>query len=607
MLHDPLTFLIDTGADISILKANHFTENLNISNNFLRISGVTRNEILSLGKTSITFNFDSKTLSHNVHLVNSDFPINFDGILGRDFMMKTLAKIDYETFLMTIFIDNFEITIPLEAKLPKSNTFEVPARTEVIKALNLKLEEDSVICNQEVIKGVFVSNTLISQNGIPHVKIVNTLDTPIILENFMPIIEPLDNYIILKISSKPNSSKHSFARIQKLKEELKFSTLDPISKESVINLCLEFADIFHLEDDKLSCNNFYEQHISISDRSPVYIKNYRLPHSHIEEISNEVDRLVKEDIVEPSVSSYNSPLLIVPKKSNDSKQKWRLVVDFRQLNNKIHDDKFPLPRLEDILDNLGKARYFSTLDMQSSFHQIPLDPQSRKYTAFSTNKGHFQYKRLPFGLKISTNSFQRMLTIALAGLEWQAFLYVDDIIVFGSSITQHNRNLDSIFQRLRKFNLKLNPKKCSFLKTEVIYLGHSISGQGVKPDPSKFLVIENYPTPTNKDDVRRFVAFANYYRKFVKDFASIAKPLNQLQKKASSFIWTDKKHNAFLTLKRKLINPPILQYPNFEQKFTVTTDASNFAMGAVLSQGPHDLPICYASKSFSDRDIKKPV
>lgn len=147
-------------------------------------------------------------------------------------------------------------------------------------------------------------------------------------------------------------------------------------------------------------------------------------------------------------------MLIVPKKSDNNDKKWRLVVDFRQLNKKIMDDKFPLTRLDDVLDNLGRAKYFTTLDLTSSFHQIELEKESRPLTAFSSNKGHYHFKRLPFGLKISTNSFQRMLSVALAGLDLMAFLYVDDIIIYGCSLNHHNQNLIKTLDRLRKYNLK---------------------------------------------------------------------------------------------------------------------------------------------------------
>lgn len=306
-------------------------------------------------------------------------------------------------------------------------------------------------------------------------------------------------------------------------------------------------------------------------------------------------------------SPYNSPLLIVPKKG--IKDKWRLVVDYRQLNKKLHEDRFPLPRLEDILDRLGRARYFSTIDLMSSFHQIELEPESRPLTAFSTQKGHFQFTRLPFGLKIATNSFQRMLNIALSGLETKAFLYVDDIIIFGCSIRHHNNNLVHIFQKLREYNLKINPSKCNFLQTQVTYLGHLITSEGIRTDPSKNESIKKYPAPSNADETRCFVAFCNYYRRFIKNFADLAKPLNNLLKKNTAFVWSIDCEKSFKLLKEKLISAPILQYPDLSKPFIVTTDASAFALGAVLSQGEvgTDLPVCYASRSLNKSELNKPV
>lgn len=247
--------------------------------------------------------------------------------------------------------------------------------------------------------------------------------------------------------------------------------------------------------------------------------------------------------------------------------------------------------------------------MTSSFHQIEINPNSRQLTAFSTNTGHFQFKRLPFGLKISTNSFQRMLTIALSGLDSNAFIYVDDIIVFGCSLQHHNKNLERVFQRLQQYNLKLNPSKCNFLKREVIYLGHQITDKGIRTDPSKHKVIENYPTPQNADEVRRFVAFCNYYRKFIQNFAEIAKPLNSLLKKNKLFDWTQDCEKSFENIRNVLINPPIRKYPNFDQPFILTTDASDQSLGAVLSQGTigEDRPICYASRTLNKHEINKSI
>lgn len=348
----------------------------------------------------------------------------------------------------------------------------------------------------------------------------------------------------------------------------------------------------------------------MNDSVPVYIPNYRSIQSQHDEINRQIQKLQQDDIIEPSVSPYNSPILLVPKKAEDQCKKWRLVVDFRQLNKKILADKFPLPRIDEILDQLGRAKYFTTLDLMSGFHQIPLDQESRKYTAFSTTTGHYQFKRLPFGLNISPNSFQRMMNIAMAGLTPEiAFIYIDDIVIIGCSENHHLKNLAEVFERLRYYNLKLNPSKCKFFQTEVVYLGHKITDKGILPDDSKFNTLLNYPTPKNADEVRRFVAFCNYYRKFVENFATIAHPLNQLLRKNTTFIWSNKCQQAFDHLRCTLMSPKILQYPDFNNKFILTTDASDIGCGAVLSQVTEegDLPVAFASKTFTPGEKNKAV
>lgn len=346
----------------------------------------------------------------------------------------------------------------------------------------------------------------------------------------------------------------------------------------------------------------------MSDNVPVCFKNYRSPEIHRQEIDTQVDKLLNDNIIQASVSPYNSPILLVPKKSTTDTKKWRLVVDFRQLNKKIVADKFPLPRIDDILDRLGRAKYFSTLDLMSGFHQVELDDNSKRYTAFSTTSGHFEFNRLPFGLNISPNSFQRMMTIALIGLPPEsAFLYIDDIIVVGCSVDHHLANLEKVFEKLRKFNLKLNPSKCIFFCADVTYLGHHISEQGIQPDKSKYSSILNYPEPKTADEVKRFVAFCNYNRRFIPYFADIAAPLNALSRKNAKFVWDEHCKQAFISLKNKLLSPQILKFPYFNKTFILSTDASKLACGDVLSQnhGDIDLPVAYASRSFTKGESNK--
>ncbi|XP_046393726.1 uncharacterized protein LOC124161448 [Ischnura elegans] len=292
-----------------------------------------------------------------------------------------------------------------------------------------------------------------------------------------------------------------------------------------------------------------------------------------------------------------------PRKEDASgKQKWRIVVDYRKLNDVTVGDAFPLPLITEILDQLGKARYFSTLDLASGYHQIPKAKDDQHKTAFSTFQGHSQFKRMPFGLKGAPATFQRLMNTVLSGLQGlRCFVYLDNIVIFGNDFHSHNDRSKEVFGRLREYGLKLQPEKCEFLRTEVNYLGHVISEEGVKPDPGKVEMIHKFPRPKNTKQLQSFLGLAGYYRRFIHNFSQIARPLHELLKKNAEFEWKGEQEEAFQNLKEILMTEPILQYPDFSRPFLLTTDASNKALGAILSQGTpgKDLPIAYASRALN--------
>lgn len=601
------TFILDTAADISILKADLVDQNYLIDpSTRCIIRGVTDGTVNTVGIATTNLNFDGNILTNfPFQLVETNFPIPSDGILGKDFLNNYKCSIHFDSYVLEVRTREKVFEIPMEDTI--HNQIVIPSRCEVIRKFKIdNIKEDCVIKSKELIPGVFIANSIVNKDNT-YVKIVNSNSYSVTIpENPQVDFESLNDYSILNITKTKNVEDRSKEIFQKIDTD----NIPINEKVKLTQLIEEFSDIFALDNEKLSENNFYQQKISVTDDTPVYIKPYRTPHSQKEEINKQVKKLLDNDLIETSTSSYNSPILLVPKKGTNSEKKWRLVVDFRQLNKQILADKFPLTRIDDILDQLGRAKWFSTLDLMSGFLQIPLDEKSRQYTAFSTENGRYQYKRLPFGLKISPNSFQRMMTIAMTGLNPEvAFLYIDDIIVIGCSTEHHLNNLRKVFERLRKYNLKLNPSKCNFFKKEVTYLGHNISDKGILPDSSKFEAIINYPVCKTADDVRRFVAFCNYYRKFIKNFAQIAAPLNKLLRKNVKFEWTEECQSSFDKLKRSLTEPNILQYPDLKQPFILTTDASDKACGAVLSQkhGEDELPIAFASKSFTKGEAHKPV
>jgi len=234
-----------------------------------------------------------------------------------------------------------------------------------------------------------------------------------------------------------------------------------------------------------------------------------------------VTKLLRDGIIEESISPWNSPILVIPKKLDASGQpKFRLVVDYRKLNEKTIGNVCPLPDITEILDQLGQAKYFSCLDLAMGYHQIDMDPRDIDKTAFSTKEGHWAYNRMPFGLKTAPATFQKMMNNVLSDLTGtRCFVFLDDIVIYANSLVDHDRKLRDVFKRLRKYNLKLQPDKCEFLRKEVTFLGHKISERGVEPDTCKVDAVKDFPTPKTVKKLKRFLGLIGYYRKSIPQFS----------------------------------------------------------------------------------------
>jgi hypothetical protein len=239
-----------------------------------------------------------------------------------------------------------------------------------------------------------------------------------------------------------------------------------------------------------------------------------------------------------------------------------------------------------------------------------MHPDSREKTAFNVEGGHYQYNRMPFGLRNAPSTFQRMMDGVLRGLKpTQCLVYLDDVIIFGASIEEHAERLRGVFERLREAKLSLKFEKCHFAKERVKYLGHVIDKRGVGPDPDKIQAVMSYPAPTTIREVQSFLGLSNYYRRFVDNYALTARPLTRLLKKGEKFVWSTECEIAFETLKKSLANSPVLSHPDFEKPFILSTDASNFAVGAVLSQeiDGAEHPVAYASRQLNSAEVNYTV
>ena len=305
-----------------------------------------------------------------------------------------------------------------------------------------------------------------------------------------------------------------------------------------------------------------------------------------------------QGIIRKSNSPWASPLNLVMKKNG----KVRPCIDYRKVNDVTKNDAFPLPRIQDCLDAVSGASIFSTFDLTSGYHQVPVKEADIPKTAFITKYGLWEFLTMPMGMKGSAQTFQRTLQIILNGLQWQTCLiYLDDIIVFGSTFDEHLKRVQEVLRCIQQAGLKLKPKKCQLFQQEVTFLGHVVNKDGVKPNPENVSKILNWPIPRNVTEVRQILGMASYYRKFVKDFAAIARPLIQLTKKDIPFEWTDDCDTSFSKIKECLTGPDIMAFPMTNEEFILDTDASNYSIGAVLSQmqNGQERVISYASRTMN--------
>ncbi|KAJ2947350.1 hypothetical protein O0L34_g17078 [Tuta absoluta] len=377
-------------------------------------------------------------------------------------------------------------------------------------------------------------------------------------------------------------------------------------KREITRLCFKYRDLFYSDKIPLTFTHAVKHELRLKDNSPIFVRSYRQPPKQREEIKKQVDNLLKQGIIRESVSPWSCPVHIVPKKADASgKVKWRLVVDYRRLNDRTIEDKYPLPNINDILDRLGRAQYFTTLDLASGYHQVEMHPNDVEKTAFSTERGHYEFLRMPFGLKNAPSTFQRLMDHILRGIE-NVFTYLDDVIIISTSLQEHVQKLKQVFDRFKLHNLKIQLDKSEFLKKQVSFLGHELTDEGLKPNKTKINAILQFPVPKTQKEIKSFLGLVGYYRKFIRDFARLTKPLTACLRKNAHVVHSPEFVQAFEKCKQLLTNDPILQFPDFDRPFILTTDASDVAIGAVLSQGTlgSDKPVAYASRTLSETETR---
>ena len=406
---------------------------------------------------------------------------------------------------------------------------------------------------------------------------------------------PMESVMI--VDSTGGSTRSDCPEVDISELKIGSNNISQSQRKQLERLVLKYSSIFSTTGRPLGRTSVVKHNI-ITNGPPIRQKFRRIPEAIKPIVTQEVDKMLEGGIIRKSVSPWSSPIVLVKKKDG----KWRFCIDFRKINAITHKDAYPLPKIEETLDALSGAKYFSTLDMASGYWQVELEEAAREKTAFSTPKGLFEFNVMPFGLTNAPATFQRLMECVLAGLSVeQCLIYLDDVIVFSHSFDEHLVRLENVFNKISNAGLTLKLEKCHFVKEEVKYLGHLVGSYGIKPDSEKLACILTYPTPADLKQLRQFLGFSGYYRRFIKNYARIAAPLYQLMKKtAKRFNWTTDCDQAFKELKNLLCSPPILSYPCFQLPFVLSTDASDRAIGAVLSQVKEgeEHPIAYWSRQL---------
>jgi len=316
-------------------------------------------------------------------------------------------------------------------------------------------------------------------------------------------------------------------------------------------------------------------------------------------VKEEIATLKEQGIVEdaPSDTTWAAPIVVVKKADGG----WRLCTDFRKLNSVTEPDPFPLPRIDDLLDKVGKAKYLTKLDMAKGYHQVRCDDESVPMTGFVTPFGFFRWRYMPFGLRNAPATFSRLVCKLVCGCESFCLVYLDDVLIFSNSWSDHMKHLRIIFERVRNAGLTLKRSKCEFAAAELDYLGHHIGLGQVSPREQKVRALVDFPRPTNRKGVQRFLGLAGYFRRFIPHYSEATCPLTELLKKNSKFVWSERCEQAFLDIKSRLASRPILRPPNYDLPFVMAVDASDVAVGACLFQVVDDLehPICYLSRKLN--------
>ena len=401
------------------------------------------------------------------------------------------------------------------------------------------------------------------------------------------------------------SSKYSNSELDELIENLKINEIEDISEEQrqrLVSVVKRYANVFAKHPEEVGNVNMLQVTIDVQDHKPIRCKPYRVSPKEREIIRVEVEKMLRNNIIAPSTSEWASPVVLVPKPDGST----RFAIDYRKLNEVTRKEIYPMPNVQDYLDVLRGNEYFSIMDGQQAYFGLPMAPESRQYTAFICHMGQYEMTRMGFGLCNAPAIFQRLMNSVLQGLLWEECLvYLDDICIMSANADQHIDRLERLLKRLATVGILLKPSKCHLLQRSIKLLGHIIDREGTRPAPPKVKAIYDFVI-SSRADIHTFLGMTGYYATYCPNYAEVTVPLRQLVHEKGPFVMTSKAEEAIHKLKVMLTSEPLLAHPDWDEPFEIHTDASGYAIGAVLCQviGGKERVIGYYSRLLRDPEKK---
>lgn len=599
--------IIDTGAMVNVISENLATKlGRTVRPSNVLVRAVNGDVVTSCGEVDLNVQIGPKVSARTVFIVLPGFPHQV--LCGLPFCKATKMVLDFPEKKITLQGHQLPLHHEEEGSADSPDTVKV----QCLEELNLPPRTEALIAVRIAASGTYlvepldqpreascpsVARTLtVVKNHVGYIRVANTESTSLLIPKNSTIGRATTMGKTVLSMALP-SGLDDVAQDVKLGDQLPLK--EKMQFQSLVN---EYGHLFSTKSGPIGRTTVAQHEINTEAARPIQQNPYRSSPYERQVVEEQIREMLTKGVVRTSTSAWSSPVVLVRKRDGS----WRFCVDFRKLNAITKKDVHPLPRVDDIMDKLQGSQFFTTLDLASGYWQVPIKEQDKEKTAFSTGSGLYEFNVVPFGLCNAPATFQRTINKVLANQLWKTCLaYLDDIIVFSRTSEEHLRDLREIFQSLDNAGLKLQPSKCYIAFNSIRYLGHIIDGKTIRPDPDNTRAVHNTKAPTSRKQVRSFLGLCGYYRRFVKDFARIARPLNELTKMDAKFIWDEECQESFETLKQRLTSDPVLRLFDPELPIELHTDACGYGIGAVLVQkdGTEEFVVGYASRHLNQAEM----